>query len=51
MNEERAKNGASKRAVKGQGGEERRETLANKPRDFENRPLGLSECQSKRTDF
>ena len=32
---DRAKNGASKR---GGGGEERKETLADKPRDFENRP-------------
>ena len=36
----RAKNGTSKRA--GGGGKERMETLADKPRDFENRPLGLS---------
>ena len=35
---DRAKNGASKTA--GRGGEERKETLADKPRDFENRPLG-----------
>ena len=27
---------------RGGGGEERKETLADKPRDFENRPLGLS---------
>jgi len=26
----------------GGGGEERKETLADKPRDFENHPLGLS---------
>ena len=45
---DRAKNGASKRA--GRGGEERKETLADKPRDFENRPLGLS-CLSERTDI
>ena len=35
---DRAKNGVSKTA--GRGGEERKETLADKPRDFENRPLG-----------
>ena len=29
------------------GGEERKETLADKPWDFENRPLGLS-CQGTR---
>ena len=45
---DRAKNGASKRA--GRGGEERKETLADKPQDFENRPLGLS-CLSARTDI
>ena len=27
---------------RGGGGEERKETLADKPRDFESRPLGLS---------
>ena len=32
------------------GGEERKETLADKPRDFENRPLCLS-CLSLRTDI
>ena len=26
---------------RGGGGEERKETLADKPRDFKNRPLGL----------
>ena len=31
------------------GGEERKETLAVKPLDFENHPLGLS-CLSSRTD-
>ena len=31
------------------GGEERREPLADKPLDFENRLLGLS-CLSSRTD-
>ena len=34
----------------GGGGEERKETLADKPWDFENRPLGLS-CLSSRTDI
>ena len=43
----RAKNGASKR---GRGGEERKETLADKPRDFENHPHRLS-CLSARTDI
>ena len=37
---DRAKNGISKRA--GGGGEERKETLADKPRDFENHPLALA---------
>ena len=32
------------------GGGERKETLADKPRDFENRPLGLS-CLRARTDI
>ena len=35
---------------RGGGGEERKETLADKPRDFENRPLGLA-CLSSRTDI
>ena len=35
---------------RGGGGEERKETLADKPLDFENRPLGLS-CLSSRTDI
>ena len=35
-----ATNGTSNRT--GRGWEERKETLADKPRDFENRPLGLS---------
>ena len=43
----RAKNGASKQGV---GGEERKETLADKPRDFENHPHRLS-CLSGRTDI
>ena len=45
---DRKKSGASKRA----GGveEERKETLADKPRDFENHPLGLS-CLSSHTDI
>ena len=34
----------------GGGGEERKETLADKPLDFENRPLGLS-CLSSHTDI
>ena len=34
----------------GGGGEERKETLADKPLDFENRPLGLS-CLSSCTDI
>ena len=42
-----AKNGASKR---GGGGEERKETLADKPRDFENHPHRLS-CLSGRSDI
>ena len=41
------KNGASKR---GGGGEERKETLADKPRDFENHPHRLS-CLSGRSDI
>ena len=45
---DREKSGASKRA--GGGGEERKETLADKPRDFENHPLGLSRLSS-RTDI
>ena len=44
---DRAKNGASKR---GGCGEERKETLADKPRDFENRPHRLL-CLSARTDI
>ena len=44
---DRAKNGVSKR---GEGGEERKETLADKPRDFDNRPHRLS-CLSVRTDI
>ena len=48
---DRAKNGVSKRAGRGAGGrEERKETLADKPRDFKNRPLGLL-CLSSRTDI
>ena len=43
----RAKNGASKRGV---GGEERKETLADKPRDFENHPHRLS-CLSGRANI
>ena len=35
---------------RGGGGEERKETLADKPLDFENRPLGLS-CLSSHTDI
>ena len=35
---------------RGGGREERKETLAEKPRDFENRPLGLSRL-SLRTDI
>ena len=31
---------------RGGGGEERKETLADKPLDFENRPLGLPVCPS-----
>ena len=40
------------RLVKEQGGgeEERNEMLADKPRDFENRPIGLP-CLSARTDI
>ena len=34
----------------GGGGEERKETLADKPWDFENHPLGLS-CLSLRTNI
>ena len=33
------------------GGEEREETLADKPLDFENRPLGLSVPDGSRTDI
>ena len=43
----RTKNGASKR---GRGGEERKETLTDKPRDFENHPHRLSRL-SARTDI
>ena len=43
----RAKNGASKR---GGRGKERKETLADKPRDFENHPHRLW-CLSGRTDI
>ena len=46
---DRAKNGA-KVKERGGGEEERKETLADKPRDFENHPLGLS-CLSSRTDI
>ena len=35
---------------RGGGGEERKEALADKHFDFENRPLGLS-CMSSRTDI
>ena len=35
---------------RGGGEEERKETLADKHLDFENRPLGLS-CMSSRTDI
>ena len=45
---DREKNGVSKRA--GSGGEERKATLADKPRDFENHPLGLARLSS-RTDI
>ena len=46
--EDRAENGTSKRA-RGSW-EERKETLADKTRDFENRPLSLS-CLSARNDI
>ena len=36
---------------RGGGGEEREETLADKPLDFENRPLGLSVPDGSRTDI
>ena len=52
-NEERESKTARKMAQvkeRGGGGEERKETLADKPQDFENRPLGLS-CLSARTDI
>ena len=52
-NEEQETKTARKMAqVKERGGvgEERKETLADKPLDFENRPLGLS-CLSSRTDI
>ena len=39
---------ASERAVRGR--KERKETLTDKPLNFENRPLGLS-CLSLRTDI
>ena len=45
---DRSKNGVSK--WRGGRGEERKETLADKPRDFESRSLGLS-CLSSRTDI
>ena len=44
-----AKNGVSKRAGRGWG-KKRKETLADKPEDFENRPLGLL-CLSSRADI
>ena len=34
----------------GGGGDERKETLADKPQDFENHPLGLS-CLSLHSDI
>ena len=46
---DRAKNGARKRAGRGCGRKEV-ETLADKLRDFENRPLGLS-CLSAHIDI
>ena len=53
MNEEQESKTAGKMArVKERGGdrEEMKETLADKPHDFGNRPLGLS-CLSSRTDI
>ena len=38
------------RGGEGGGGRERKETVADKPLDFENRPLGLS-CLSSHTDI
>ena len=35
---------------RGGGGDERKKTLAEKPQDFENHPLGLS-CLSLHTDI
>ena len=35
---------------RGGGGDERKETLADKPQDFENHPFGLS-CLSLHTDI
>ena len=35
----------------GGGGEEREETLADKPHDFKNHPLGLSLPDGSRTDI
>ena len=32
---------------RGGGGEEKKETLADKPQDFENHPLGLSRLSSR----
>ena len=52
-NEERESKTARKMAYvkeRGRGGEERKETLADKHRDFENHTLGLS-CLSSRTDI
>ena len=45
---DRGKNGARKE--QGGAGEERKETLADNPLDFENCPLGLS-CMSSHTDI
>ena len=44
-----AKNGTSKSSGEGEG-RKGKETLADKPQDFENRPLGLS-CLSACTDI
>ena len=52
-NEERESKTARKMVQvkeRGGGGEERKETLVDKPRDFENRPLSLSRLSS-RTDI
>ena len=57
VRKQRTRNGSQRRRDKwrsnrtGRGWEERKETLADKPRDFENRPLGLSCLSSHEIDM